>query len=84
RPRTVSRVAISVGAMDQVQLKVILRPADGGAERTAVTTFGNRPALPSFQFAIPGGAVRAKSLRLEILQVGAETCNMEIREVSFQ
>ncbi|HTD51975.1 MAG TPA: hypothetical protein VK780_03030, partial [Thermoanaerobaculia bacterium] len=34
RPRTVSRVAISVGAMDQVQLKVILRPADAGPEKT--------------------------------------------------
>jgi len=84
RPRTISKVSLTLGAMDLVHLKFRVTPAEG-AVRTYESSRRNRPFQPRLEFAFPDGPIRASQLRIEITEANAgEASHIEVRELRLE
>jgi len=84
RPRPIGKVAVALGAMDRVGLRLVVTPAEGGKARVFESSQTNRPARPRLELALPGGPVLASRLRLEITEVGGgEITHVHVYELSL-
>lgn len=79
--RSVSRVAVSLGAMDQTTLVLQLFP-EKGQPVVVKTVTSNRPAKDWIELPVPGGSFKAVRVRLEITDGDpGNPSHIEIREL---
>lgn len=84
RPREISKVSLTLGAMDRVELTLLATPPGGASPKRYSASFANRPALPSLDYSLPDGPARVETLRLEIKEANAEFSHIEVRELSLR
>ncbi len=82
--RAVASVSVSLGAMDQARLTV-KATSPSGEDRVGSVTVPNRPALPSTDVRLPGGAFLSAGVRIEIADGnGVDPTHIEIGELRIR
>lgn len=68
-----------------LELKIVVTPAEGGSARTYTTTYRDRPDEPRLDFPFPDGPVAASALRLEFRDLSPpEDVHVHVRDLEIR